>query len=200
MALDVWAHAVFRFLSGYLGTGGLSGLAIILDILVMLYMIGSGLDQASCAFVGQALGAGRVDLARQFYRDFCYISATVIFFVIIIFNYFKEDIVCLYTNIESVRSQVLLTIPLMLFNIFPDLFKGMLKGIIKALGIQAKAVKVHIICHWFIFMTLIYVFAFRWKWGLPGMFMAKICLEYCIISSYLLIIKFSDWDQISVDA
>ena len=30
----------------------------------------------------------------------------------------------------------------MLFNIFPDLFKGMLKGIIKALGIQAKAVKV----------------------------------------------------------
>jgi len=52
MALDVWAHAMFRFLSGYLGTGGLSGLAIMMDILVMLYMIGAGLDQASCAFVG----------------------------------------------------------------------------------------------------------------------------------------------------
>jgi len=124
-----------RFLSGYLGNEVLSGMAIMMDILVLLYMIGAGLDQASCAFVGQAIGAGKVTLARKFYHTFCYISTFVILFVILVFNYFKEDIVCLYTNIESVRTGTLAVIPLMIFNIFPDLFKGMLKGIIKALGI-----------------------------------------------------------------
>jgi hypothetical protein len=49
-------------------------------------------------------------------------------------------------------------------------------------------------------MTLIYVFAFRWKLGLSGMFCAKICLEWCIITAYLLIIHFSDWDKISEEA
>ena len=44
MALDVWAHAMFRFLSGYLGSSGLSGLAIMMDIGVMLHTIGVGLD------------------------------------------------------------------------------------------------------------------------------------------------------------
>lgn len=44
MALDVWAHAVFRFVSGYLGVDSLSALAILMDVMVISYMLGMGLD------------------------------------------------------------------------------------------------------------------------------------------------------------
>ena len=38
-------------------------------------------------------------------------------------------------DVDSVRTEALAAIPLFVFNIFPDLFKGMLSGIIKALAI-----------------------------------------------------------------
>ena len=44
LALDVWAHAIFRFVSGYLGVDSLSALAILMDVMVISYMIGMGLD------------------------------------------------------------------------------------------------------------------------------------------------------------
>ena len=71
------------------------------------------------------------------------------------------------------RKETLGAIWLIALNLYPASIKGMLKGIIKALGIQRKAVLVHIICNWFILMSLIYLFAFRWKLGLVGMFMAQ---------------------------
>ena len=140
MALDVWAHAVFRFVSGYLGVDSLSALAILMDVMVISDMIGMGLDQASCAFVGQALGAGKVALARQFYDAFRLVSAVVILVYMVLFYHFQVQIVNIYTDIPSVQKETLKAIGLLLGNMFPDLFKGMLKGIIKALGIQKKAV------------------------------------------------------------
>ena len=56
-ALDVWAGSIVRFFSGYLGVEVQSAQVILNNIMVLLYMVGSGLDSAACAFVGQALGA-----------------------------------------------------------------------------------------------------------------------------------------------
>jgi Na+-driven multidrug efflux pump len=65
----------------------------------MLYMVGAGFDQASCAFLGQAIGAGKVSLARTFYRTFNYVASIYIIITIIIFYHFKDDIICIYTDI-----------------------------------------------------------------------------------------------------
>ena len=47
----------------------------------------------------------------------------------------KEEIIGLLTKSEDIRAQALSVIWLISFNTFPDGFKGMLKGVIKALGI-----------------------------------------------------------------
>ena len=179
-ALDVWAGSIVRFLSGYLGVDVQSAQVILNNIMVLLYMIGSGLDSASCALVGQSLVAGDVRLANQFYQNFKWVSAFLIFFVMFFFYYYCEIIVGLYTTIPGVRREAISAVGLIMMNIFPDLFKGMLKGIIKALGIQYKAVYVHIFCHWGIFVGLTYLFAFRYKLGIAGLWYAKICLEWSI--------------------
>ena len=106
----------------------------------------------------------------------------------------------MYTNIPSVRAEALSAIYLLIFNIFPDLFKGMLKGIIKAMGIQHKAVWVHLLCHWFIFPICTYTFAFYYNWGLVGLWVAKIVLEWSIVTCYTFIITISSWEEAAIKA
>ena len=40
LALDVWAHSVFRFVSGYLGVDSLGAFAILMDVMIISYMLG----------------------------------------------------------------------------------------------------------------------------------------------------------------
>ena len=98
-------------------------------------MIGSGLDSAACAFVGQALGYLDVELARSLYRTFKYLSTFIILLVMFLFYFYSAFIVSIYTDLPGIQREALSAVGLILMNIFPDLFKGMLKGIIKALGI-----------------------------------------------------------------
>ena len=110
---------------------------------------------------------------------------------------FRHEIVQLYTDIESTRREAMTAIWLFCFNIFPDCFKGMMKGIIKALGIQHKAVYVHLLCHWMIFPSGIYLFVFSDsgpQWGIRGLWVAKIILEWSIVTCYTLIIATSSWE------
>ena len=85
-------------------------------------------------------------------------------------------------------------------NIFPDIYKGMVLGVIKALAIQNKGVYVHLVGHWTVYPTLIYLLAFKYEMGITGLWIAKIALEVTNLSGYLLIVHFSDWDQIAVEA
>ena len=92
-ALDVWAMATFRLVSGYLGVDELSALSIMMSILLLSEALGNGLDQAHCAFVGQALGAGKVELAYKFYNTFRILSTGIIFGYMLLFYCFQKQIV-----------------------------------------------------------------------------------------------------------
>ena len=57
-------------------------------------------------------------------------------------------------TLDVVIPVVTSVIWLISFNTFPDGFKGMLKGIIKALGIQVYCIYINILGHWCINLTL----------------------------------------------
>ena len=75
----------------------------------------------------------------------------------------------------------------------------MLKGVIKALGIQHKCVYVNISGHWIINMTLLYLLPFYFEMGIVGMWTAKIILEWYIFLAYFALIHFQDWEKIIKD-
>lgn len=134
-ALDNWAGSMIRFCTGYLSVDIQSAQGIMVNIMVLLYMIGSGLDSAACALIGQALGAGNVESSKQFFSSFRVITVVLIFFVILLTHSFQHQMVEVYTDISSVQLECFKAIPLLLINCFPDLYKGMLKGIIKGMSI-----------------------------------------------------------------
>lgn len=79
---------------------------------------------------------------------------------------YRNEIVDAYTDIESIRAEARKAAWLFVFNIFPDLYKGMLKGIIYALAIQDKAVNVHLVCHWMVYPISTYILAYRYDLGI----------------------------------
>lgn len=134
-------------------------------------------------------------MARVYYETFRVIASGCIFCLIALTTVFRVAIVDIYTDIPSIRAEALKGIWLLLFNIYPDLYKGMLKGIIKAKGIQKKAAKVHLLTHWGIFPTLTYLFAFRMELGIVGLWLAKIGLECSLVVCYTLIINSVSWAE-----
>jgi Na+-driven multidrug efflux pump len=110
---------------------------------------------------------------------------------------FKERIIdFLIGESTDIRETALQVIWLISFNTFPDGFKGMLKGVIKALGIQDKCVYVNITGHWFLNLTLLYLLPFYFEMGILGMWTAKLVLEWYIFIVYYLMISLQDWDKI----
>mmetsp|Transcript_24789 Transcript_24789/g.38585 ORF Transcript_24789/g.38585 Transcript_24789/m.38585 type:complete len:86 (-) Transcript_24789:51-308(-) len=76
----------------------------------------------------------------------------------------------------------------------------MLKGIIKALGIQNKSIIVNLTGHWFINLTLQWYFAFHLNLGILGLWIAKQFLEFYIMTAYIMLINVQDWESISVES
>jgi Na+-driven multidrug efflux pump len=125
---------------------------------------------------------------------------------------FKEQLVGLFfmfraesldeegTSLDSVIPVVMSVIWLISFNTFPDGFKGMLKGVIKALGIQKYCIYINISGHWCINLTLQWYLGVKMGMGIKGLWVAKLILEAYIFSAYCLMIYFSDWAKISEES
>jgi Na+-driven multidrug efflux pump len=143
--------------------------------------------------VGAQLGRNAPVQARVYYRSFRYIAFWFIVVTTILFWALRVQIINLFTSHKNIQNQAFMALWLFPFNIFPDLFKGMQKGIIMALGIQNKAIYVHILCHLMIYPTAIWFFAFHNKMGIVGIWLAKITLEYCLLTCYVFIIETTDW-------
>ena len=66
--------------------------------MVVLYMVGAGMMQASCAVVGQQIGAGDEGMARMLYKSFQIVAGTMIIFVMVLQYIWREEIVNAYTE------------------------------------------------------------------------------------------------------
>jgi Na+-driven multidrug efflux pump len=167
-----------------------------MNLVAMAYMVAIGLETASCTIVGQEIGKGDVVKAKEYYRLFSIVTVIMISCTSLCVYIFKEQIVKLFTDKENIINISLSIIWLISFNTFPDGYKGMLKGIIKALGLQKICVYVNIGGHWCINLTLQWFFAFYLKLGLVGIWYAKLCLEAYIVVAYFAIIQCADWQKI----
>ena len=80
-------------------------------------------------------------------------------------------------------------------NIFPDCYSGMLRGVIKALGIQKQTVCINLSGHWGISVTLQLFLGFYLRMGLEGMWIAVVINIFFIVSAYYVLIMKTDWEQ-----
>ena len=117
--------------------------------------------------------------------------------MIALFVYFHYEIISMYTPDEVLRKEALKAMGIFFFNIYPDLYKGMLLGVIKGIGIQDKCVLVNLFCHWFAYPVSATIFVLKLDWGIFGIWSAKTVLEYFLQFWYNFIIVKTDWDKVA---
>ena len=73
----------------------------------MLYMVGLGFEQGTCALVGQQIGKNDPAEARVYFNSFKYVASIVVIVLIIIVYTLRVEIVSIYTDIESIHNEAL---------------------------------------------------------------------------------------------
>ena len=114
----------------------------------------------------------------------------------VLFIYAAKDwIVSLFTSDDQIQSRILSLIWIQCITQFPDTYKGLFRGIFKALGIQHKAVYISFSGQWLINIFLIWYLAFHLKMGHLGVLSAKMVMEYYICISFFVCSWVADWNE-----
>lgn len=166
-----------------------------MNLVALAYMVAIGLEQASCALVGWQIGKGDIEKAREFYDSFKIVTACLLFITSTCIYLFKEPLVRMFTDEELVTDKALTIIWLISFATFPDGYKGMMKGIIRALGLQNYCAWLNILGHWSINLTLQWHLGVRLGMGIKGLWIAKVILEFFIFGAYILLVYCVNWEK-----
>lgn len=92
----------------------------------------------------------------------------------IILFFLKDYVIGIYTTNPEIRKQTLTTIWLICINFSFDCIKGILRGTTKAMGLYRDMLCQNIINYWILNFGMMYILAFKLKYGLQGIWMAKV--------------------------
>lgn len=106
-----------------------------MQIVHMSYQVALGLEQAACTLVGRQIGKNNIPKAKQFYRSFQIFTSIAVGTTSVLVYVLKEHLVNIFTVDPTVVSTIVKVIWVISFSNFPDGYKGMLKGVIRALGL-----------------------------------------------------------------
>ena len=98
-------------------------------------MLAFGLDSAACTLIGNEIGAGNPKEAKRMMKTFLWLSLIAITVSVIFLFFNKEILVDALTKNEILRAAAKDVVWLVCISQFPDMFKGMLKGVVKALSL-----------------------------------------------------------------
>ena len=106
-----------------------------MNVVVLAYMFATGFEAAACALIGQQIGKGDVAKAKLYYKSCVAITSIVLVNVAIGMYFFKNKLIGIFTHDPKLIELSLSVIWLLSISSFPDGFKGMQKGVVRALGI-----------------------------------------------------------------
>jgi Na+-driven multidrug efflux pump len=119
-----------------------------MNIAMFLYFVAQGFGAVSTTFIGIELGKGNLKNAWHWLRVIQFNATMIILAVSVIIYYTKEEVVASLTNIPTVYDRAMAVVWLLIFNTFPEQFKGINKGIIRGLNLQGKSVYIHLSGNW----------------------------------------------------
>ena len=87
------------------------------------------------ALIGKQIGYGNVKQGKFNLRAFRIHGLILISFLALFIHFYKEKLLYMLTDIEGVRDSAMIVLFLLTLNVYPELYKNQLKGVIKSLGL-----------------------------------------------------------------
>ena len=155
---DWWVFELMIFTSGMFGVFNQAAQILLMNIAMFLYFVAQGFAFVGTTLIGNELGKGNVLNAKHYKRVIQFNATIIILVVSVLLYYCKEQLVASLTNIPLVYDRAMDVVYLLIFNTFPEQFKGINKGIIRGLNLQGKSVYIHLSGNWGLNICLQYYF------------------------------------------
>ena len=152
-----------------------------MNIAMFFYCVAQGFGFASTQIIGFHLGKGDLLGAKSYLRVIQF-NCALIFLGIVYFIYcIRKDFVGGLTSIPEVHKIAMSISHLLMLNSFPEQFKGINKGFIRGLNLQAYAVWIHLVGNWGLNLCMQYYFLVLNDYGIFGIWYSKIIMESFIV-------------------
>ena len=167
-----------------------------MNIMMFVHRFGEGMMMSAPALIGFQIGYGNVVQAKYNLSIFLLHGLILITFQTLLMNHYKESFMYILTDIPSVRVSAKEILFKLTLNVYPELYKNQMKGVIRALGLQYKAVWIHFFGNWIV-MPCQDVYCVVFEMGLIGIWCSKLTMECTICLLQTVLIDCSDWRKIA---
>ncbi|KAF8980195.1 hypothetical protein BGZ46_004536 [Entomortierella lignicola] len=167
-----WAFEVISLAASYLGTVALAAQSIVVQTSGLLYTIPFGISIAASNRVGNLIGMGDARSAKVASR--VSIALAIIFGSVnsTMLLIFKERWGRLFSEDVEVIATVAMVLPLVALFQISDGLAGVGGGVLRGVGLQHLGAYLNLIAYYLVAFPLGYIFAFKFHWGLKGLWSA----------------------------
>ena len=181
-----WSYEILSIFAGLLGTPEVAAQTIILSTAALAYMVPLGTGIATASLVGNALGAGKKQIAIEItHLAFQVIIFLEIFFGILIWlfgSYFVE----LFTDDVQVLRVADSVMPFLSFFVMADGCNAIGSGVIRGAGKQMVGGITNVISYYLFGLPCSWLLCFRAGWGVRGLMMGlsvgTLCQVFSLVS------------------
>lgn len=165
--------------ASFLGVDALGANTIISNLSFIVYMISVGISISAATLIGNELGGGNHNNARQMYQS-TYLLAVITSVVIVVCACaFTEQLLHLYTYNEAILDHLYPAVLPLIVLMFIDNIQSSLKGVYRGIGKQKLGFTVLLISYGIVGNVSSGVFAFPMGLGLRGIWFGHACAALC---------------------
>jgi MATE family multidrug resistance protein len=199
-AADWLGFEVLTLMSSYLSPLDLAANVCLFNFITLIFMIPCGLSFATTTLVGNSIGQQDVEKAKRY--TWCAVICGLIMIgtTTSLVLLFRETIPYVYTSEPEIAKLVTGLLGIYVCFSMVDCIQVILHGAIKGLGKQKIASAICLIVLYPVNIPLAYCFGFVWGYGLNGLWYSQLISIFLLAASYISIVTFVDWDEISDEA
>jgi MATE family multidrug resistance protein len=193
LCLEWWAFEVMSLICGLIGVEEQAAQVILINIVGIIFMIAMGIQQASSANIGWAIGTGDIYKAKEYLYVSNWIAFVLSSVCTLIFLLFGKQMVMVFTSSESLIKICTNSLGLVSCGLWPDMWQCYMQGPVRALGLQGKVVPFNLLAYWVINIPVALLFSFKLGYGFDGIWIAMIVAQVFISFAFSFIVVNADW-------
>jgi multidrug resistance protein, MATE family len=160
---------------------------------LMTFMLPVGFSSASGTRVGNAVGEGKVKLAKQYYRLCMVMAVGVSCIQISCLIIFRNSVISVFTNLPEIKELMKLAWPmLMIFCVF-DTTQSVGSAVVRATGNQGLGAFVTSSGYWLFGIPISCLLVFKYDMSLNGLWVGPTVACAYLTLCYVLLIARVDW-------
>ncbi|XP_009093215.1 multidrug and toxin extrusion protein 1 isoform X1 [Serinus canaria] len=195
MCIEWWTYEIGSFLIGLLSVVELSVQSIIYEVSVVAFMIPLGLGTAASVQVGNALGAGNIEMAKR--SSNTSLICTGVFSVIVgsILAATRNVLGYVFTKDKEIIDLVAWVMPIyIVFHLF-EAMTGACSGVLRGIGRQKFGAIVNAVTYYGVGMPLAAVLLFVAKIGVMAFWISMLVCVFMLSTTFLTYISRVDWEK-----